>query len=156
MAPAKGNKFAVGHGRPANEGYDDAALKQLGEELLAWMRDADEKQLPIVHLSQWWSKIKKIKRSQWESIIKRECFLGYYDEAILWMGCRILLGATETAYGSRFLAVYFSDLRSHEREKKREEIDYEMEKKAELDKRNAQYPNDSRLDELIKSVKEGK
>ncbi len=156
MAAPKGNKNGVGHGRPPNEGFDDDSLAELGKELIAWTKEMDAKKQKIVHLSDWYAEIKEISRTQWDSIIRRDSFIGYYERASLWMGRRILKGGIETSYGNRFLTIYFKELREHEREKKREEIDYEIEKKAEIDKRASQHPNDDRLAELIRSIKENK
>ena len=131
----KGNKNAVGHGRPPTPGFDDESCIQLGEELLAWMREVDslpEKQRnKIVHLSQWFSEIKGISRTQWQSIIIRDCFKNYNERAQMWMGTRMILNSDlPTAYGCRFQKIYFKDVAAQEREDVEHKIDYEIAKKA--------------------------
>jgi hypothetical protein len=133
MAP-KGNKNAVGHGRPPNEGYSDEELVKLGEELLQWMADCDaNKHCDVVHLSEWYSEIKGIVPSYWEKCLTRRlCFSGYYDKAMKWMGKRLLKNKKlAPSYGNRFLGIYFKEIPAHEWEQKQKEIDYEYEKKRE-------------------------
>lgn len=125
-----GNQNGVGHGRPPNEGFSNEELVSLGEDLLAWMRNADEEKAEIVHLSEWYSVLKGIRRSQWKSIIQRDCFLPYYERALDWLGVRLLKNKNlPIAYGHRFLAIYFSEIRDHERAVMREKIDYELTQK---------------------------
>ncbi len=142
MAAPVGNKNSVGHGRPANSGYEDEDLIILGEEFVAWMKQMDDDPSSnTVHLSEWWAQIKNISKSQWESIIKRSCFKCYYDKAMKWMGVKLLKNKNlHPSYGNRFLTIYMKevkeeeeDIREREYEKKRKLIEYEMKLKSEND-----------------------
>lgn len=134
MAP-KGNKNGVGHGRPPEPGYSNPEVIRLGEKLLAWMKKVDDEQIPVVHLSQWYSRIQNIPKSQWRSIRLRPCFLPYYEKAIEWMGTKILENKElPTAYGSRFLGIYFKDIREHEEEIKEEEMQRNVKEFAQKEK----------------------
>lgn len=133
--PPKGNQNAVGHGRPPSPGFDDESCIKLGKELLSWIEEVekmpDDKKNRIIHLSQWYSEIKEITRTQWESIIIRDCFKGYYERAQMWMGTRMMLNPDmPTAYGCRFQKIYFKDVAKQEREDVEHKIDYEIAKKA--------------------------
>jgi hypothetical protein len=147
-----GNKNGIGYGRPANPGYSNDELIILGNELVDWMEKVDARGLEVVHLSEWYSGIKGIPRAQWKSIIQRDCFLPYYERAISWIGVKILKSKQlPTAYGSRFLGIYFSEIREHEREITEQKIDYELGKKADM---NRTIPsNDVLLANLIEGIK---
>jgi len=142
-------------GRPEMLGYSDEDLIDLGEEMIRYLADHDES---VVHLSHWYSVVKGISKSDWKAICKRIEFLPYYERAIEWVGCNILQNRElPTAYGSRFLSIYFQDLREHEREVKREEIQFTAELKAKMDATRATPPNDAILSlnlELIKKIGE--
>jgi len=115
MAPPKGNKFGVGHGRPPAHFTDDDA-HVLGKELLEWMsKEDDNPDSDVVHLSEWYSEIKGIDPRHFEALCRRECFLGYYEKARKWMGKRLMKNKNlHSSYGNRFLAVYFKELKEHE------------------------------------------
>lgn len=115
MAPPKGNKFGIGHGRPPAHYTDEEAIA-LGEELLVWMQDQDnDPNSDIVHLSEWYSEVKGIDPRHYELMCRRECFRAYYEKARKWMGKRLMKNKTlHSSYGNRFLAVYFSELKQHE------------------------------------------
>jgi len=128
-APA-GNKNAVGHGRPPNPGYSDEECIQLGEDLLIWMND-NLKAKDIVHMSQFYSQLKGIPRSQWESLCDRSCFHAYYERFRDWIGVKILLNKDmPSSYGNRFLPIYFKQVAEVEFEVEKKKIDYLEEKKA--------------------------
>ena len=105
-------------GRLPNRGYEDDKLIELGKELLAWCEKMDKDEKEIVHLSEWYNYVKEIPFSQWKSIINRPIFLPYYERAKQWMGNRILKNSRlPTAYGSRYLGMYHSDMHDYEEEK---------------------------------------
>jgi hypothetical protein len=151
----KGNQNAVGYGRPPNPGYSDEEVLRLGKELISWMIQCDkDPNCDIVHLSEWYSEIKNMPRSQWQAICVRACFLPYYERAKEWMGKRILKNKDlPTAYGSRFLGIYFSDIREHEREIAEHKIDYEISKKSALEQQKGISPNDDLLSKLFINLK---
>lgn len=128
-----GNQNGVGHGRPPNPGYSDEELVALGEELLVWIKECDDTKFEVVHLSQFYSELKEMPRTQWQSICLRDCFKPYYDRARDWIGKRILLNKDmPTAYGSRFLGIYFNEVREHEMKVVEHKVDYEIKKRADL------------------------
>jgi len=155
MAAPKGNKNAVGHGRPPAPGFEDENVIKLGEELLDWMRACDaDKKCDVVHLSEFYSEIKGIAPSQWDSLTHRSCFHCYYERAKKWMGKRIMKNKNlSPTYGSRFLGIYCKEVTEHEFEVAKKKIDYELERKAAMDSQKGMSPNDEKLDELIADVK---
>ena len=89
----------------------------------------------MVHLSEWYSEIKEISRAQWKSIIQRDCFLPYYERALNWMGVKLLKNKRlSIAYGSRFLGIYFNEVKEYERDILQHKVDYEYRQKCELQK----------------------
>jgi len=154
MAFEKGNKLAVGHGRPPNPGFSDEEVIALGEELMRWCEEQDNNEKSdVVHLSEWYSEIKKIAPSQFESLRGRPCFVDYYERAIKWMGKRILKNTKmPSAYGSRFLGIYFREVKEHEMDTVEHKIDYEIKKKKEADSAIG-YPNDATNDVKIAWLK---
>ena len=129
MAPPKGNQYGVGHGRPPREGWSNAEVNKLGEDLIEWMQECDEKKVNIVHLSEWYSYIRFIRPKDWDALQKRECFLPYYERAMRWMGNRLLKNQKlSPTYGSRFLGIYFKDVRDHEKELIKEKLDADLKK----------------------------
>src|SRR5690348_12239054 len=104
-ASLRGNKNGVGHGRPPNEGQSTEELIQLGKDLMQWMKEQDANpKSNVVHLSEFYSEVKDLSPSQWDAIRKRDCFLQYYEKAIIWMGKRTLKNKDlSPSYGNRFL-----------------------------------------------------
>ena len=154
----KGNKNAVGYGRPPNPGYTNEDLVVLGEELLQWLRVCDEPSLTstgdlkpqVVHLSEWYSQIKGMTRTQWNSLSSRECFRDYYDRAREWMGVKLLRNKdVPQTYGGRFIGIYFKEVKEEDREIAHDKIDYEVKRKAELELARVLPPNDGHIDKEL-------
>jgi len=149
MAPF-GSKNALGHGRPPN--HTDEELESLGQSLLAWMKEMDESETRVVHLSEFYCEY--ISRSDWAVLIKRPYFCAYYERAIEWIGRRLLKDTElSTAYGSRFLGVYFKEVREHEKEITEHKIDYEIIKKDERDKKSG-FANEAQLPIFYETIKQ--
>jgi hypothetical protein len=146
-------KFGRGGGRPPKEGFSKPELIQLGEEFLKWMEENDKKD--IVHLSEFYSEVKGIPRTYWkENVCRRPEFRTYYEKGMDWIGKKLLKNKTlSTSYGNRFLGIYFKEVAEHELEQAKLRIDYEIEKKSELNNKNTLSPNDSNLSQLISDVK---
>jgi hypothetical protein len=69
------------------------------------------------------------------------------------MGRRVLLNKTlPTAYGSRFLGIYFRDIREHESSLAKEKIDYEVSKRDSMAHAKNIPPNDSKIDALLEGL----
>ena len=147
MAP-KGNKYAVGHGRPPNPGFSDEEIVKLGEELLQWCKDNEENE-KIVHLSQFYLKVKDIGPTQWDNLSERACFHGYYEKAINWMAAKVMTNKRlSESYGNRYISMYDKKLHKHEKEKVEHKIDYQIEK--ENKSRMQSLPqNDAKFDSLL-------
>ncbi len=151
MAAPRGNKNAVGKGRPPKEGFSEAEVIALGEEMFKWMDECDLKKTQVVHLSEWYSHIKYIRPCEWDALQKRSCFLPYYERAIKWMGNRLLKNTKlPPVYGSRFLGIYFKDVREHEKQQIRDKVDYELERKTPKDE------SEVNLATILKMFLEGK
>ncbi|HSX38122.1 MAG TPA: hypothetical protein VLE95_04745 [Chlamydiales bacterium] len=145
-----GNQNGVGHGRPPNCGFSNHELLVLGEELLLWMEQTDENGTEVVHLSEWYSAIKHIPRSQWKSLIQRDCFLPYYEKAMDWLGVKLLKNKNlPVAYGSRFLGIYFREIREYEQTVMQEKIDYELAQKSVYDRQGLEP------EKIIKELRKG-
>ncbi len=115
MAPAFGNKHAVGYGRPPVHYTDEQAI-ELGEKYLKWMRDEDNNpESNIVHLSEWYSEVIGMTPSIYKDLTRRECFAPYHEKAREWMGKRLMKNTKlQSSYGNRFLGIYFSEIKEHE------------------------------------------
>lgn len=158
MGAPKGNQYAAGIGRPHASKYTDQELQELGSEMLSWMKLMDdtpnsELKKPIVHLSQWYSEIKRIPRSEWETIRQRESFVAYYEQALEWIGVRTLCNQNMAqSYGNRFLSLYFKDVKQEEREKIEHQVDYEIEKKSRFEAMRSVPVNDSQINDNLSLI----
>lgn len=111
-----GNQNAVGGKR--NTTFTKEEIESFGEELLKWIKecDANPEKNPI-HLSEWYYEIKDFTPWEWDVLRKNDCFFQYYDRAKKWLGRRTILNKSiKESYGNRFLGIYFSDLREHEKQ----------------------------------------
>lgn len=142
----KGNKNAVGYGRPP-EAYQDEDLLQLGKDMRAWMKEKDEKNEPVAFLSEFYCLKEHIPRGTWQSLIERSCFAPYYDEAKQWLSSRIIrLNQIKESYGNRILTMYSTDLDNHEWEKQKRQIDYKAEKEHNIASQLLKAPNDALIE----------
>lgn len=98
-------------GRPRTTSFSPEEMIKLGEEMVAWVK----KNNPI-HLSQWYTCEKHFIYKQWKSFIQREEFIPYYEEALRYTGIKYLNGTIDKGISNRFLAIYYQDLKEHERE----------------------------------------
>jgi len=96
-------------GRPRTVSPQPEALIALGEEMLEWV----EANKPL-HLSHWWKAHAGISPKQWETIIRREEFIPYYDLAIAKVSRAYLDGTVHPSLSQRFLRIYFKDVAEEE------------------------------------------
>ncbi len=127
----KGNKFALGSKGGGHVKYHtDEELLILGEELLIWLEE-NKKNKDVVHMSQFYSQLKQIPRSQWWLIRQRKVFQKYYESSMDFMAYKVMTNdKLPTAYGSRYLSLYCGELRSHEKSILEEKADIEAAAKA--------------------------
>lgn len=151
--PPKGSRYAFGKGRPPTVFSDDEVIA-FGEDLLKWMEKMDREEKPVWHLSDWYYDTMNFTPSEWDTLENRVNFIPYKKRAMQWMGKKVLSGPMATAYGSRFVGIYFGEVREHEKQIMQEKIDYELESKEKIERRKGSPPNDDALTELIKEVKE--
>lgn len=149
MAPPKGNKYAFGHGRPPKPGFSNEELIVLGEDLLKWMKEKEKEE--VVHLSEFYSEKKGISPSYWkDNIADRECFRSYYERALVWMGKKLLKNKKlSPTYGSRFIGIYFKEVKEHEFDEKKKIIDYELDQKAARQQTISPFQEDLDKEDII-------
>lgn len=123
---------AVGYGRPPRY-FTEEEVHELGRKLLAWMHDCDKKKEKIVHLSSWYYEHEELTPKEWGALQERPSFSDYYKRALTWVGVRLIKSDIPAAYVSRFLGIYFKEVRDYERQAVEHKVDYELEKKARLD-----------------------
>jgi len=148
-------------GRPPKQ-FTQEDVIAIGERLLQWMKDCDaDPNCDVVHLSEFYSEKEGIARTDWhDKICSKEYFHQYYDQARDWMLKRTMKNKNlPTAYGSRFLGLYSKQIREAEFELIKEKIDYEYEKKFEMEKalQINLPPNDNHISEkesLLKIIAE--
>ena len=137
-------------GRPSIY-YSDEEVHELGKELLEWLEQTNEN---VWHLSDWYYGVKKMLHPEWETLRQRKDFLRYYKIALERMGTFMMKNQKmPTAYGSRFLSLYFAEVRQHEKEISLEKIDHEYALKDAIETKKSASPNDAKLDELIQTLK---
>lgn len=120
----KGNQLAKGKGRPPVQ-FTDEEVHAIGQELLEWLDEAEEK--GFWHISDfYWSK-KRMLLQDWVELKNRLGFKSYYEAAVARMA-RLTMSNKEmhTSYGNRFLGMYSAELRQFERDVKRETIQDEV------------------------------
>ena len=131
--------------------HTDEQVHQLGKELLEWLKDSNN---DVWHLSDWYYGVKEMLYPEWEALRHRVEFLQYYKSAVQLMGTLMMKNTKmPTAYGSRFLNIYFAEVREIERQIAFEKIDHEAEVKAQAEANKGVSPNDKSLDALIHAVK---
>ena len=61
-----------------------------------------------------------------------------------------------TAYGTRFLPIYFNEIKKEEREKIEHEVDYAIQKKNQMESGKNDSANARKLDDLFTGIREPK
>lgn len=99
-------------GRPRIIYPQDDELEALGQEMVDWVKNTPD----ALHLSEWYTCVKRIIYKDWKAIIQRDLFLPYYEEALRLMGKKYLQKNSEVEPNikNRWQRVYFGDLRESE------------------------------------------
>lgn len=144
MPAPKGNQHALGNkgGRPRTTGLSPEEMIELGEEMVAWVKEHKP-----LHISFWWRAQKHFSYNQWKSFEDFVEFRPYRDEAMGLIAENYINGNVNASIAHRFLPIYFSDVREQERE----HLKYE----ADLKKEVTQYTNpedQARHDALMKQI----
>ena len=86
---------------------------KLGKELAAWAHEEDKKK-PHLTFAQWYSLEKHILRKHWKTLIQREEFMPYYEEAQAALAVRCMNGGMEKSFGHRYIRLYDQELKNDE------------------------------------------
>lgn len=126
MAAPKGNKYAVGNiGNPYSKGVpaltSDEDLICLGQHMVSWFKANPDEYLVQAYCMA--NNVRSRSVTYWG--FQRECFKEYYDAVRDICGYRIVTRCgkdkgVHPALALRFLSMYFTDLKEHEREIKEE------------------------------------
>jgi hypothetical protein len=112
-------------GRPRTVSPPPVDMIELGKEMVAWVKANDP-----LHLSEWYTIQKGYVYSQWETMIKRPEFVGYYEQALKLIGIKYLDKNSNIRDGisQRWQRIYFADLREQEDLEHKMKLDREFEK----------------------------
>ncbi len=146
MEDIERNEDALRKGAPRTESGSPEEMIELGKEMVDWVK----KHSPL-HLSQWYSIEKEFTQKQWDTISRCQDFFPYYERAMRIIGIKYLDKGSNVRdnISNRWQAIYFGDLRKHEKEVKEEEAEIARnDKKEEFNGRLADA-----LDGLLKKDK---
>ena len=116
MGAPKGNRNAVGHGRPPKH-YTDEQLEELGQKLVDWTKSEEFKK--AVHICEFYLNHTDINPIMWKMICTRDCFRAYYNIAQKRMAIQILKNKDmHHSFVHRYLCFYDRDLHEFEEETK--------------------------------------
>jgi len=132
-------------GTPRTVSPQPEEMIALGEEMLKWLKEHPD----TLHLSQWYSMEKHFLESQWETMIQRPEFIGYYEQAMRTVGLQYLNKNSNARDGisHRWQRVYFKDLRKSE--------DEDLKAQAELNKLSSNPVNEQhqkQIDSLLSQI----
>lgn len=140
-------------GRPLHPNWPPEKVVELGEELITWLRSDEGKK--AFHLSEFFADKKELSKTEWDLLRHRSEFFHYYERAMLMMGNIVVKnGHVPTAYGSRFLSMYFKDLKEHEKEIKDEEAKALAKARIEVEHTKSIPPNDQIIKKDLEHARE--
>lgn len=115
--------------RPRTVSLPPDEMITLGKEMVDWI-----KLNKPLHISKWYSIEKEILDSEWETMIKRPEFVGYYEIGMKLIGEQYLDKNSNVREGAsqRWQRVYFKDLAREEDDKESRKIEKELEAKKKL------------------------
>ncbi len=107
--------------RPRTAVPEKEELIKLGEELLKWAtEEIDPKERPYrFRFAQWYSLKKGILDKEWELMIAKDEFKGYYEAARVALSLRLTDGTIKDSLAHRFLRTYCPDVKKEEDETSR-------------------------------------
>lgn len=103
-------------GRPRTRTPPPEELIKLGEDLLKWATEPT-KELRC-RFCQWYSLRHGILDREWDLMIEKEEFHGYYEKARVALGNRYLDGTVKEGIAHRFLRIYAPEVRKQENDDK--------------------------------------
>jgi len=105
-------------GRPRTTTPEPPELIELGKELLQWAtEEIDPKERPYrFRFAQWYSLKKGILDKEWELMIAKSEFQGYYEAARVALSLRLTDGTIKDSLAHRFLRTYCPDVKREEDE----------------------------------------
>ncbi len=109
----KDPKDLLKEGRKRTTTPPESETVKLGKELLEWLSKNK-----ATHLSEWYSIVKMIPRSQWKAMTQVPEFLPFYEKALAIVAQTVRDGTINPSIAHRFLSLYHQDVREHEREEK--------------------------------------
>lgn len=85
-------------------------VEELGKDLLRWVLENPKEFMWVS-----WYYNKGMLRGDWEALVQRDEFLGYYETARLFITQNMILNKdVAQSYGNRYLGLYDNSLRDHE------------------------------------------
>lgn len=115
MGAPPGNQYAIGNkgGRPRTVSPPPEELEKLGQDMIEYVSDKKNK---VLHLSEWWSTKMFFVEKVWETIIRRDEFIPYYEQAMRIIGKQYIDKTSNVRDGisHRWQHVYFKDLKKEE------------------------------------------
>ena len=116
--------MVAGRPRTTTPEYDD--LVELGKELVQWATEPSEKLR--CRFAQWYSLEKGILDKEWDLMLQKPEFRGYYETARAALAERFVDGSVKDSIGHRFLRIYAPEVRH------REDLDHTHKLERELEK----------------------
>lgn len=120
-------------GRPRTVTPEKEELIELGKDLVRWAKE-DTEELRC-RFCQWYSS-RGILSDNWELMVRKTEFVGYYEEARMVLGNRYLDGSINPSIAHRFLNIYCPEVRQSDREEKAFESTLKKDENKEI---NQQY-----------------
>ncbi len=121
-------------GRPRTTTPEEPELIKLGQELVAWAtEDLSKNEKPELRcrFAQWYSLIKGIKHKEWDLMVAKPSFRGYYEQAQVALSRRFIDGSVKDGIAHRFLRIYAPEVKHSENE----DLDLKMLRELEKEKK---------------------
>ncbi len=110
---------------------EDPELIKLGQELVKWATDEKTDELRC-RFSQWYSLIKGITHNEWDLMLQKPVFRGYYEKAQTALAQKYVDGSVKDSIGHRFLRIYSPEVKHQENQDKEDDLERELEIKKKL------------------------